>query len=68
MRDVRGGANVDWTTLSPEAAWTLVEIAYPISCGLSEYEAARRLGTKTKWVRARLAELADELERLSIRG
>jgi hypothetical protein len=54
----------DWTErLSAEAAWTTVEIAFPISCGCSVLEVARRLGMRQAWVRARLDELRAEVER-----
>ena len=49
--------------MSPEAAWTTVEIAFPLSCGISERELARRHGVPGAWINARLGELRAELER-----
>ena len=43
----------------------MTEIALPISCGFSEREVARRLGTSGRFVAEQLAELRAELERLS---
>jgi hypothetical protein len=41
----------------------MVNIAFPMSCGLSTLEVAGRLGETTKWTTGRLDELRDELER-----
>jgi hypothetical protein len=45
------------------ASWiTLTRIAFPISCGYSVRDVARRLGQPQKWVTERLDELRDELQ------
>jgi hypothetical protein len=56
---------VNWDELSPEAAWTTVNIAWPISCGSSKAEVAAHLGETTGWVTKRLSALRAELERSS---
>jgi hypothetical protein len=56
---------VHWEPLSPEAAWTTVHLAWPISLGFSKREVAAQVGETTSWVHKRTAKLRDELERLS---
>jgi hypothetical protein len=51
--------------LSPAAAWTTVNIAWPISCGISISEAAARAGVRTGWATKRMAKLREEIERLN---
>jgi hypothetical protein len=57
-------ATVAWSLLSPEAAWIVVNVSWPMSCGYSESEVARQLGTSRKFVVDCLGELRDELEHL----
>jgi hypothetical protein len=57
-------SSIAWDHLSPEAAWTTVHLAYPMSCGFSPREVAGQVGETTGWVGKRLRELRAELERL----
>jgi hypothetical protein len=50
-------ATVAWERLSPEAAWIMVNIAFPMSCGLSTREVAGHVGETVTWVNGRLDEL-----------
>jgi hypothetical protein len=59
-------AVIDWTRLSDEAAWTMVNIAWPMSCGVSRRELAARVGETAGWVAKQLDRLADELERQAL--
>jgi hypothetical protein len=43
----------------------VVNIAWPLSSGLSKREVAAQLGETAGWISARLGELRDELERLT---
>jgi hypothetical protein len=55
-------ASIDWTQLSPEAAWTVTHLALPPTCGLSTLEVAGQVGETTSWVRKRLKDLRMEIE------
>jgi DNA-directed RNA polymerase specialized sigma24 family protein len=59
-------STIDWDRLSPEAAWTVTHLAFPMSCGLSMLELAGQVGETTGWVTKRLKALRAELERLSV--
>jgi len=59
-------STTSWEQRSPKAAWIVVNIAWPISSGLSKREVAGQVGETTGWVNARLAELRRELERLTL--
>jgi hypothetical protein len=53
---------IEWERLSPEAAWTTVHIAWPMSCGYSTSEVAGQVGETTGWVKKRVEALRLELE------
>lgn len=54
-----------WEDLSPEGAWILLRIEWPISIyGLSPRELAAQNGWTTRAIRRARDELRDELERL----
>jgi hypothetical protein len=53
---------IEWERLSPEAAWTTVHIAWPMSCGYSTSEVAGQVGETTGWVKKRVEALRVELE------
>lgn len=55
-----------WELLSAEAAWIVVNIAWPMSSGVSKREVAVQVGETTGWISARLAELRREHERLAL--
>jgi hypothetical protein len=55
-------STVDWTRLSPEAAWTVRHLALPLACGLSVKEAAGQAGVESGWATKRLRELRREIE------
>jgi hypothetical protein len=42
----------------------MLNLALPLSCGVSVRELAGRVEETAQWVKRRLAELRDELERL----
>jgi hypothetical protein len=52
--------------LSDEAAWTMVNIAWPMSLGVSRREVAARVGETGGWVTKQHETLAAELERLAL--
>jgi hypothetical protein len=58
-------SEIDWSNLSPEGAWTVTNLAWPMSCGFSKREVAVRVGEKTSWVTRQLDALEAELLRLS---
>lgn len=58
-------STISWERLSPEAAWTTVHLAWPISCGVSISELAGRVSETSGWVTRQLDSLRRELERLS---
>jgi hypothetical protein len=47
----------------PQAAWTTVNIAWPMSCGLSMLEVVRQTGLTTSQVTKRLSRLRLEIKR-----
>jgi hypothetical protein len=59
-------SEIDWTRLSPQAAWIVTYLALPMSCGLSLSEVAGQVGETPAWVQKRLKSLRAELERLSV--
>jgi DNA-binding NarL/FixJ family response regulator len=61
-------STTDWTSLTPRGQAILRTIAIPISKGYSEREIGLALGTSTRWVSSRMAELRDELEQQSKSG
>jgi hypothetical protein len=56
-------SEIDWKRLSPQAAWTTVHIAWPMSSGLSTLEVARQTGLTTGQVTKGLKRLRVEIER-----
>jgi hypothetical protein len=42
--EILGRVAVDWTKLSPQAAWTVVNVAWPMSAGFSIAEVAGQVG------------------------
>jgi hypothetical protein len=54
-------------TALPGSGGIVVNIAWPMSSGVSKREVAVQVGETTGWVSARLAELRRELERLNPR-
>jgi len=52
---------IDRTSLTHEAQWTLTQVAFRISLGFSEREAARDLGMTTAAVKGKLESLREEL-------
>jgi hypothetical protein len=47
--DADDSSEVDWKRLSPEAAWTTVNIAWPMRFGCSISEVAGQVGETTGW-------------------
>jgi hypothetical protein len=56
--------SIDWSRISPEAAWVVTHLAFPMSCGLSKREVAGQVGEKPGWVTKQLDELRAELDRI----
>ncbi len=55
----------NWAGLSPEAAWAVTHIGWPLSYGASTREVAGHLAVTVSWVELQLERLRAELVRLA---
>lgn len=54
-------STIHWHTLTPQAHWTIQNIAIPLTYGYTTTEIARTTGHTRTWIEAQLAQLRAEL-------